>query len=230
MTMNAPKRKIDYRREQEATLARPHLRYTAMARTLFNAMDLAYGRATTLPKVRLLETLARIPYQAWETRQYSLLSHRYHKLEDVQRAKEILEWGREAQDNEFWHLLVIEERMRLEGVKEGWLWEDVAPHVACFKYAWFSRALARLDIRRAFYMNAEFEDHAEHVYFQFVKDHPELETQKVESEIVQQHPNGPFETWADVFRQIALDERDHMNNSFKHCGMSDRIVPYLPVE
>jgi len=28
-------------------------------------------------------------------------------------------------------------------------------------------------------------------------------------------------------RRIALDERDHMNNSYKHCGMADRIVPYV---
>ncbi len=220
-------RRPDFRKEQETTLARPHMKYTGMARALFKAMDLAYGKGTTLPKVRLLEILARIPYQAWETRQYAKLSTQYHRYADVQRAMEILHWGREAQDNEFWHLLVIEERMRLEGVREGWLWENVAPHVACFKYAWFSRWMARFDIRRAFYMNAEFEDHAEHVYMKFVKDHPELEKQKVDSEIVQMHPQGPFETWADVFRRIALDERDHMNHSLKHCGLSDRVVPYV---
>lgn len=219
--------KVDLRKEQQATLARPHMKYTGMARMLFKAMDAAYGRATVLPKVRLLEVLARIPYQAWETRQYSRLSTQYHRADAVQRAREVIEWGREAQDNEFWHLLVIEARMRRDGVREGWLWQDVAPRVACFKYAAFSRLMARLDIRRAFYMNAEFEDHAEHVYMQFVQDHPELDDQKVDCDIAQAHPAGPFETWGDVFRRIALDERDHMNNSLKHCGLSDRIVPYV---
>jgi hypothetical protein len=31
----------------------------------------------------------------------------------------------------------------------------------------------RKNMRRAFLFNAEFEDHAEHVYAQFIKEHPE---------------------------------------------------------
>lgn len=221
------KEPVDLRREQEASLARPHMRYTPMARMLFAAMDLLYGKATTLPKVRLLETLARIPYQAWETRQYSLLSTRYHDLATVERATKIVDWGREAQDNEFWHLLVIDERMRQLGMKEGLVYGLWLPRLATFKYAWFSRLLARINIRRAFYLNAEFEDHAEHAYMQFVKDHPELDQEKVECEVAQQF--GPFETWGDVFRRIGLDERDHMNNSFRFCGMADRVIRYVSI-
>ncbi len=216
---------VELKAEQEASLKRPPMKYTSLARALFKAMDLAYGPATILPKVRLLEILARIPYQAWETRQYALLSTRFKNPEDVERATRIVHWGREAQDNEFWHLLVIEDKMRADGMRESWFRESVMPRAACFKYVWFSRLLARLDIRRAFYLNAEFEDHAEHTYMKFVQDHPELETMKVESAEAQRM--GPFESWADVFRRIALDERDHMNNSLRFCGMEDRIVPYL---
>ncbi len=221
------KEPVDLRREQEASLARPHMTYKPMARMLFAAMDVLYGKATTLPKVRLLETLARIPYQAWETRQYSLLSIRYHDLATVERATKIAEWGREAQDNEFWHLLVIDQRMRQLGMKEGLAYGIWLPRLATFTYAWFSRLLARINIRRAFYLNAEFEDHAEHAYMQFVKDHPELDQEKVECDVAQQF--GPFETWGDVFRRIGLDERDHMNNSLRFCGMADRVIRYVSI-
>lgn len=223
--MNEKKAPVNLKAEQEATLRRPHLAYSPLARALFKAMDLAYGPATTLPKVRLLETLARIPYQAWETRHYALMSTRYHDRDQVERARQVIRWGRDAQDNEFWHLLVIEDKMRMDGIRESWFRETIMPRAACFKYAWFSRLLARLNIRRAFYLNAEFEDHAEHTYMQFVLDHPELEKMKVESAEAQRM--GPFENWADVFRRIALDERDHMNNSFRFCGMPERVVPYL---
>ena len=216
---------IDLRKEQEATLARPHMKYTGMARALFKSMDILYGAETILPKVRLLEVLARIPYQAWETRQYARMSTRYHYPQEVKEATAIVHWGREAQDNEFWHLLVIEDKMRQDGVRESWFRESLLPRAACFKYVWFSRLLARVNIRRAFYLNAEFEDHAEHAYMEFVRKHPELEALKVESEEAQRM--GPFASWADVFRRIALDERDHMNNSLRFCGLSDRVVPYL---
>ena len=41
-------------------------------------------------------------------------------------------------------------------------------------------------IRRAFLFNAEFEDHAEHVYAQCVDEHPEWEQQPVNDEQVKE--------------------------------------------
>jgi hypothetical protein len=217
---------IDLKAEQEATLARPHMTCGAITRMLFAGMDLLYGRETRLTKVRLLEILARIPYQAWETSRYGLLSRTYADDAEVNRATEIIEWGRHAQDNEFWHLRVIERRMARDGIREGWVRRRAVARIACFKYALFSRMLARFRLRRAFLMNAEFEDHAEHVYMQFVKDHPEWEREAVNDPVVDA-VGGPYANWADVFRRIALDERDHMNDSLRHCGLADRVVPYL---
>lgn len=208
---------IDLKKEQEATLARPRMKYTSMARILFWGMDFVYGKALTLRKVQVLEILARIPYQAWEIRQYLNLTRLYEDRAAVEKGKAITEWAREAQDNEFWHLLVIDERMRQLGIQKHWFWDHLAPRVAAFKYRLFSRLLAKISIQRAFFMNAEFEDHAEHEYMQFVKDHPELDEEKVESAVAREHGNA--ETWGDVFRRIGLDERDHMNNSLRFCGL-----------
>jgi hypothetical protein len=42
--------------------------------------------------------------------------------------------------------------------------------------------------------------------------------------------NGPWGkwalTWADVFRRIGLDWRDHMNSSYAFAGRPERIVRY----
>jgi len=208
---------IDLKKEQAATLARPRMPYTSLARMLFWGMDIFYGKELTLRKVQVLEILARIPYQAWEIRQYLALTRLYENREAVQKGKAITEWAREAQDNEFWHLLVIDERMRQLGLRKHWFWDHLLPRIAAFKYRIFSRLLARFNIQRAFFMNAEFEDHAEHEYMQFVKDHPELDQEKVESAVAREH--GQAETWGDVFRRIGLDERDHMNNSLQFCGL-----------
>lgn len=85
-------------------------------------------------------------------------------------------------------------------------------------------ALARLSLRRAYILNAEFEDHAEHTYAQLVADHPEWESQPVTSEVVREY--GELDSWADVFRRIGLDERDHRNTSFILGGRPEHAVHY----
>jgi hypothetical protein len=54
------------KREQEKTLGSPRMRYGILSRVLFFAMDLLYGRRRTLSKFKVLEVIARVPYQSWE--------------------------------------------------------------------------------------------------------------------------------------------------------------------
>lgn len=213
------------RKEQDAALQRPHMTYSLMAKTLFALMDLFHGKPTTLPKVKLLEILARIPYQSWEIRQYILLNSKFADTEIVQEARDIIQWGRAAQDNEFWHLRVITERMEQKGVRESWFHRFPVRWGAVITYTFFCRLLAFFNIRRAFLLNAEFEDHAEHTYMQYVKDHPELDEEKVDSGAAREV--AEFASWGDVFRRIGLDERDHMNESLVHCGRADQVVRYV---
>jgi len=84
--------------------------------------------------------------------------------------------------------------------------------------------MAIISIRGAFLFNAEFEDHAEHVYAEFVEEHPEWEQQPVNNELMKGHLN--LLSWADVFRRIGLDERDHMNMSFRFCDKPECVVTY----
>ncbi len=215
---------IDLRIEQQASLARPRYRYSLAARIFFFKMDLVTGKKTTLAKAKLIEMLASIPYRSWEIRQYTRLTRMYRNLDRVAHAEKILEWGREAQDNEYWHLLAINEKMKEDGVKDPWYLFPLIPWIMITVYVIMTRIMAVLNIRGAFLFNAEFEDHAEHVYAKFVEDHPELADQPVNNPIVDD--KGVLETWADVFMRIGLDERDHMNNSFVYCGMPEKVVRY----
>ena len=49
-----------------AARAQPKRRYGIPARILFLALDLIYGKKSTTEKFRVLEVVARVPYQAWE--------------------------------------------------------------------------------------------------------------------------------------------------------------------
>ena len=220
---------IDLRKEQEATLARPRMKYGLLASLMFRTMDLIYGNKTTYPKVKFLEILARIPYQAWEMKQYRRVNTCFGNEKKRRKAEDIIKWSREAQDNEYWHLLVATEKMKQDKVKDSWFWYHVVPPLVALKYTMFSRFLAFLSIKSAWKLNAEFEDHAEHTFMQFVKDNPQLENEEVDSSIVQDgrgSDNGKYASWADVFRRMGLDERDHMNASLKLIGKEDKVVEY----
>jgi hypothetical protein len=114
--------------------------------------------------------------------------------------------------------------MKEDGIKDPWYLVPPVPLFMVGFYAAIMHLLAMTSIRRAFLFNAEFEDHAEHVYAQFIEEHPEWEQQPVNNEQVNE--NGELPTWADVFRRIGLDERDHMNMSFRFCGKPECVVIY----
>jgi len=221
---------IDLKREQEATLARPRYAYSASLRFFVRSMDTLAGKEESLPKVRVIESLASIPYRAWESRQYGRIQRHYGDSDLVRRAEEILRYGRAAQDNEVQHLRVIEEKLRREAVKDPRYMTRPLPQLMSESYQLFSATLSRVGIRRAFLLNAEFEDHAEHTYAELVASHPEWEEAPVEGDAVEEyaayHGLGRFVCWADVFRRIGLDERDHRNASFAFAGMPEEVVAY----
>ena len=214
----------DLKKEQKASNERPPYRYSFAAKVFFSSMDLITGSIITLPKVKLIEILASIPYRSWETREYARMTRRYGDRALVHEARKIMMWARDAQDSEYWHLLVVNEKMKEDGIRDPWYLVPPLPGIMVGFYAVLMRVTALTSIRRAFLFNAEFEDHAEHVYAQFVEEHPEWEQQPVHNEQVKER--GELPTWADVFRRIGLDERDHMNASFVFCDKPEMVVEY----
>ena len=215
---------IDLKKEHKTSRERPRYGYSLAAKGFFLSMDLVTGRTITLAKVKLIEMLASIPYRSWEIHQYARMTRYYGNQELVQEACKIMTWSREAQDNEYWHLMVVNEKMKDDGVNDPWYLFPIVPYIMVAIYVVLTRLMALMSIRRAFLFNAEFEDHAEHVYAQFVEEHPEWEDEPVTNERVKEY--GDLSTWADVFRRIGLDERDHMNNSFVFCGKPECVVKY----
>lgn len=201
----------DLKAEQAATLSAPRRRYGLLARSLFFGMDLVYGRARTLKKFTVLEVIARVPYQAWEHVAYVAMTHTYRSPGFARRVFEFIKESRAQQDNEQWHLLILEEWLQKDGVRESFLLYRVAPQIVAFFYYHVSWLLYVIDPKLSYALNADFEDHAEHEYMEFVREHPELEGRPFESEFKQDY--GNLATLADVLRQIGLDERHHKDES-----------------
>src|SRR5882724_3688443 len=102
---------IEFSKEQEKTLASPRLRYGFLATALFVGMDAFYGKKRTLSKFKVLEVIARVPYQAWENVAYVAMTHTAEQPRLARRIFDRVRLARWEQDNEQWHLLILEEQL-----------------------------------------------------------------------------------------------------------------------
>jgi hypothetical protein len=198
--------------EQCRTLDTPRRRYSLAARALFVAMDLLYGRRRTLAKFRVLEVVARVPYQTWETVTYKQITRRHRHPLDIRLLWDRVREFRTQQDNEQWHLLILDELVESEhrrGFRFGFL-----PQLIAFGYWHFAWLLYALKPAWSHRLNADFEDHAEHEYALLVAEHPEWEHTPYASDAAAEY--GTFACLADLFRQIGHDERLHKLESEQH--------------
>lgn len=196
---------------QTETLESPRLRYGVPARVLFALLDLVYGRTRTLSKFKMLELVARVPYQSWEQVAYIAVTHVSGRTDLAKRIHERVLESRAQQDNEVLHLLILEELTAIAGVKEGRLRFEAFPQVLAFVYYQLSFFLYVMRPGWSYRLNADFEDHAEHEYMTMVTEHPEWEVEPFASSFGDDY--GTFACLADLFRQIAHDERVHKEES-----------------
>ena len=197
--------------EQARTLAAPRLNYGLLGRALFLGMDLVYGRRRSLSKFKVLEIIARVPYQAWEQVAYVAMTHKHGEPNLARRIFEFVSESRAQQDNEQWHLLILEELIQSEGKREGFLRFRVLPQLIALFYYHVSWLLYVLRPGWSYSLNAHFEDHAEHEYALLVREHPEWEDRPYEGDFAEDF--GRYDSLADLFRQISYDERLHKEES-----------------
>ena len=204
----------DLRAGHAETLAAARRPYSLPARVLFLSMDLLYGRASTVAKFRVLEVVARLPYQAWELASYKKMNRYADNPGTLTVLWDRIRGFRAQQDNEQWHLMVMNDLVAQSGAKQNRLWYGFLPRLICFGYWHFSWLLYVLKPTWSHRLNADFEDHAEHTYAEFVQDNPHLdETPWVP---ITAGGYGSFASQADLFRQICRDERSHKQESEAH--------------
>ncbi len=196
---------------QTETLESPRRSYGLAARALFAALDVFYGKPRTLSKFKVLELVARVPYQAWEQAAYIAITHVHERTGLARRIHERIAQSRAEQDNEQWHLLILDELIARSGTREGRLRYFWLPQAIAFAYYQVSWLTFVVRPKWSYRLNADFEDHAEHEYAILVTEHPEWESMPFVSQFTADY--GNYESLADVFRQIGHDERVHKQES-----------------
>ena len=199
--------------EQERTLSTPRRHYGIIARSLFAGMDALYGRKATLEKFVVLELVARVPYQTWEHAAYLAITRHAPDTRLARRIYDRVRRAREQQDNEQWHLFILEDVLEHRGKQLGWFRFRLLPQVIAFAYYLVSWLLYLVRPAWSYALNADFEDHAEHEYMAFVAEHPELADERCTCTVSADY--GCADSFADVLRQIALDERHHKEESLE---------------
>ncbi|MBV8246734.1 MAG: hypothetical protein JOZ38_12480 [Candidatus Eremiobacteraeota bacterium] len=190
------------------------MRYGFFAQLLFRGMDLLYGSRPSFQKFKVLEIVARVPYQAWEVIGYVAITHTSADQYFARRIFDRVRESRVQQDNEQWHLLILEELIERKKLRVNFFLHIVVPQALAFAYYYLSWLLYAVRPDLSYLLNAELEDHAEHEYAQFVLDHPELESEPFHSAFEADY--GSFGSLADLFRQIGYDERTHKLESLAH--------------
>jgi ubiquinol oxidase len=213
-------------REQQVTLNSERRNPLLASKALFIAMDVIYGKRRSYDKFRVLELVARVPYQAWEQVAYIAMTHTAKRPGFARRVFDTVRASRWEQDNEQWHLLLLEE-MTDGGSSLGRLRRTVIPQLIAAVYYQLSWLTYVIRPSWAYRLNADFEDHAEHEYAEFVREHPEFESMPFSSEFADDF--GHYATVAELFRQIGYDERLHKEHS-ELMASAPRFGALLPVE
>jgi ubiquinol oxidase len=196
---------------QQETLQSPRRKYGMLARILFATLDLFYGHERTLAKFKVLELIARVPYQAWEQTAYIAITQVNQRVGLARRIYDRVIETRSQQDNEQWHLLIIDELLEKRSGLGGHIWYFWIPQLIAFVYYHLSWFLYVVRPRLSYSLNADFEDHAEHEYAHLVGEHPEWEHEAFETDFAADY--GTFDSLADLLRQIGHDERLHKEES-----------------
>ena len=147
---------MDLKTEQSKTLSFPRLRYGLLAKALFLTMDLFYGQKRTLSKFKVLEVIARVPYQAWEHVAYIAMTHTYAQPNFARRIFDFVAESRHQQDNEQWHLLILEEMIQMKGVRENFFLYLIVPQFLAFFYYHDSWLLYVMKPAWSYGLNADF--------------------------------------------------------------------------
>jgi hypothetical protein len=163
--------------------------------------------------------VARSPYWAWEQAAFFLAGQVRDRNARARRLYDSLTQARTEQDNEAWHVLILEELIAARGIQEDPVRFRLMPQLMAlgvYQQFWVLRVL---NPAWSYRLNADIEDHAEQEYAALVAEHPEWEDEAFPSEVASGY--APYESLADLFRQIGADEGVHKELSLARMAQGE---------
>ena len=211
----------ELREHQQRYLDMPSYRYSLPARMLFWTTDRVFPQGRSFEFFAFVELVARVPYMAWEHVGHVAQTQNHHDHEFDRKIQDRVVLARDEQDNEFWHLLIMEEFLEKTGYRRRWFLDRVLPQVMSFVYYHLAWILYAAKPKWSYQLNRDFEDHALRQYAMFVAEHPEFDETPWESRY--RNDYGHHATVGDLLRQIAWDEEQHKMHSEEYIRRGPRF-------
>ena len=213
----------ELRDHQQRYLDMPEYRYWLPARLLFRTVDRVFPQGRSFEFFAFVELVARVPYMAWEHVGHiaQTQNHRNHRFGRKIQQRVLV--ARDEQDNELWHLLIMEEFLERAGYRRRWFLDRMLPQLLSFVYYHLAWLLYVIRPEWSYRLNADLEDHAMRQYARFVEEHPEFDETPWESKYRDDY--GHHATVGDLLRQIARDEEQHKDHSRNYLRRGARFDP-----
>lgn len=182
------------------------------AKVLFGFIDVLYGKKASLLKFKVLEVVARVPYQTWEFVSYLATTNFYNNEKRAVQYASVADFGKFAQDNETMHVVVISKICRDERVGN-WFMHTLIPILMAYFYMIISTILYALERKHSYELNYMFEDHAYNQYTEFLNENAEdLKQKTVDSQFLDYYGRQVSNQY-DFFVSVKNDEIIHRNDS-----------------
>lgn len=198
-----------------------------LAKVLFGIVDIVYGKKPSIKKFKVIEVVARVPYQTWEFANYLLTTNFYTNEEKVLKYAMRSDFGKFAQDNETMHVVVVSQIAKKQ-CKQIWLIHTLLPIILAYIYFLISTILYLISSRYSYELNYLFENHAYHQYVWLVKDYgDELAKKPLKSKFLDFY-GRPAKNQLEFFEAVKNDEIIHRNQSaLEMVKHNDSIISEL---
>ncbi len=212
---------LELREHQQRYLSWPPPKYGFAAKVLFKSTDFLFPKGRSFEYFAFLELVARVPYFAWEHVGHiaQTQNHRDHSF--ARKIQDRVLTSRDEQDNEFWHLLIMEEMCEHKGYRRRFIRDKVLPQIMSFIYYHLTWMLYVVYPKWSYKLNADFETHAALTYAKFVEENPAFDETQWESKYKDDY--GHHETVGDLLRQVAWDEEQHKLHSESYIASGARF-------
>ena len=199
----------------------PEYRYGVPARLLFWTANKVFPQGRSFEFFAFVELVARVPYMTWEHVGHIAQTQTQRDHVFARKIQDRVLLARDEQDNEFWHLVIMQEFLESSKYKRRWFFDRVFPQLLSVAYYQLSWLLFVLHPKSSYRLNSDFEDHAMRQYALFVEEHPEFDETIWESRYSDDY--GRHVTVGDMLRQVALDEEQHKQHSDEFIERGSRF-------
>jgi len=189
-----------------------------IAKTLFGTVDLIYGKNPTIQKFKVIEVVARVPYQTWEFVNYLWTTNFYTNENKAIKYAKRSDFGKFAQDNETMHVVVISQICKSEKLGN-FLGHTLLPIILAYIYFLISTILYMFSSKSSYELNYLFENHAYNQYDLLIKkDKNKLEKKKIHSKFLKFY-GRECKNQLEFFESVKNDEIIHRNTSIEEMNI-----------